>query len=284
MATEAKRTPARPLHCMEIWGGNQAVEEAVTTPGLDIWVYSRPHEHAVAGGDVYYTSLCGGGSITRLILADVAGHGAAVADIAKSLRALMRSNINRKDQGRLVKSLNREFAALAQMNRFATAVVATYKTKGDTFTVSNAGHPRPLWFQAASGRWSVLAQDAADAQELADLPLGIVPEMDYSRVEVTLGPDDLILFYTDALTEAEDPAGRMLGEDGLLRLVSRLDATAPAAVPAAIVAALAEYRGGPPPDDDLTVVLLHHNSGPSRPPAFREKLAVYAKVFGLKSV
>ncbi|MCA1686587.1 MAG: hypothetical protein LC745_11560, partial [Planctomycetia bacterium] len=80
----------RSMHCMEIRGGSQAVEEAVTTPGIDAWVFSHPHEGADSGGDVHYLSLCGGGVITRLILADVSGHGAAVAEISKSLRALMR--------------------------------------------------------------------------------------------------------------------------------------------------------------------------------------------------
>jgi phosphoserine phosphatase RsbU/P len=130
------------------------VERAVSTPGLDVWVYSRPHEGAEGGGDVHYVSLCGGGMITRFILADVSGHGASVAELATSLRALMRNNINRKDQARLVQALNREFSGLAKLSRFATAVVATYLTKGDTLTVYNAGHPRPCTDgrRPASGR------------------------------------------------------------------------------------------------------------------------------------
>src|SRR3954453_512352 len=80
----------RSMHCMEIRGGSQAVEEAVTTPGLDAWISSRPHEGADSGGDVHYVSLCGGGVITRLIVADVSGHGKAVAECSASLRAMMR--------------------------------------------------------------------------------------------------------------------------------------------------------------------------------------------------
>jgi hypothetical protein len=62
---------------MEIFGSNQAADNAFSSPGLDIWVYSRPHGEAASGGDVYYVSLCGGGVITRFILADVSGHGAS---------------------------------------------------------------------------------------------------------------------------------------------------------------------------------------------------------------
>src|SRR5690242_4035808 len=78
------------LQCMEIWGGSHDVENSVSTPGLDLWIYSRPYQEARAGGDVHYVSLCGGGIITRFILADVAGHGTAVADVARGLRALLR--------------------------------------------------------------------------------------------------------------------------------------------------------------------------------------------------
>ncbi len=275
--------PAQALQCMEIWGGNQASNRGVTTPGLDLWVYSRPHEGA-EGGDVHYVSLCGGGMITRFILADVSGHGASVAELAKSLRALMRRNINRKDQTRLVESLNREFSELAKLSRFATAVVATYLTRGDTLTVCNAGHPRPLYRRGATGEWSFLSHDALASNGVADLPLGILDETGYSQVELLLGRGDLVLLYTDALTEAEDTAGRQLGEAGLLNLVRGLDPTNPAALPTALVGALNAFRGGRPAGDDLTFLLLHHNASPTRRPGLLETLSVYGKVLGLKSV
>jgi phosphoserine phosphatase RsbU/P len=272
------------MQCMEIWGGNQATARAVSTPGLDIWVYSRPHLEATAGGDVHYVSLCGGGMTTRIILADVSGHGVSVAELAKSLRTLMRKNINRKDQTQLAQALNREFAELAKLGQFATAIVATYLTKGDKLTVCNAGHPRPLWRKAASGEWSFLAHEASPVDGLADLPLGIVEETAYSQIALPLDRGDLILFYTDALTEAASATGHQLGEAGLLDLVRRLDPSDPAMLPSAIIAALDEYRGGKAADDDVTFILLSHNAGATRRPGLGETLKVYAKVFGLKSV
>jgi sigma-B regulation protein RsbU (phosphoserine phosphatase) len=288
---ETDPAAAHSLQCMEIWGGNQIVDHAVATPGLDIWVYSRPHARAADGGDVYYASLCGGGTLTRLILADVCGHGPLVADVARGLRALMRKHINRKAQDRLVRSLNQEFAALADCGRFATAVVATYLTKTNRLTVSNAGHPRPLWYAAEAGRWSLLRHDvpsdaggAVDAGGVADLPLGLDDGTGYTQVEVTLGRGDLLLFYTDALTEAVSPAGDMLGEDGLLDLVRPFDAGNPAAMPAALVAGLDAFRGGAAANDDATFLLLHHNAGPARPPKLLDLPGIYAKAMGLRPV
>jgi sigma-B regulation protein RsbU (phosphoserine phosphatase) len=272
------------LQCMEIWGGNRSIYRTVTTPGLDIAIFSRPFEDATGGGDVHYVSLCGGGKITRLILADISGHGASVNDLAKSLRLLMRKYINRVDQTRLIRSLNREFTQLAKLSRFATAVVATYVTSGDTLTICNAGHPRPLYWRAATASWSVLSHDGPESADLKDLPLGILEETDYSQFELPLGRGDLVLLYTDALTEAEGPYGRLLGESGLLELVRGLDPYAPASFPAALISALRSYTLDRPAGDDLSFLLLHHNAGPARPPGFVETWNVYAKAIGLKSV
>ena len=90
------------LQCMEIWGGIEPVERTVATPGLDLWVFSQPFQGDEQGGDVHYVTLCGGGVITRIVVADVSGHGSSVAEFSSSLRALLRKNINQKSQKRLV--------------------------------------------------------------------------------------------------------------------------------------------------------------------------------------
>ena len=136
---------------MEIRGGSRAVEGVLEAPGLDEWVSSRPHESSPGGGDVHYLSLCGGGIVSRLILADVSGRGSAVADVAVALRALMKKNINVKNQARLVRDLNRQFAEVAHLDHLATAVVATYLATDRSLTICNAGHPSPLRRRAEDG-------------------------------------------------------------------------------------------------------------------------------------
>lgn len=273
------------LQCMEIWGGSSAAEHSATTPGLDLWVWSRPYRQASGGGDVHYVSLCGGGLITRLILADISGHGASVADLASSLRDLMRRNINRKSQSRLVRELNRQFTELARMSCFATSVLATYLANRDQLTICNAGHPRPLWFRAATGRWSFVDADQIDEEAgLTNLPLGIEDSAYYPQVKLNLGPGDLVLIYTDALTESLAPGGEMLGEQGLLKVVQAIDAANPRAMSSALANRLDEYRGGRPADDDSTFLLLHHNASHPGRLSVRQKLDVYAKVFRLKPV
>lgn len=271
---------ARAMKCMEIRGGSQAVEEAVAMPGLDVWVSSLPYRGSASGGDVYYVSLCGGGMLTRLIVADVSGHGEDVAGFSASLRTLMRKNINTKSQTALVRALNRQFAEMAQLRRFATAVVATYLATRRRLTVCNAGHPRPLWYRASSGRWALLDRGGDDAP--GNLPLGLDDETPYRQFAQDLGPGDLVLFYTDALIEASGPSGEMLGEEGLLALARDLDPGDPSRIGRALLAGVEAHRGGKEADDDTTLVVLRHNAGGPRRLSIGEKLDVYAKVFGLK--
>ncbi len=273
------------LQCMEIWGGSHAAETNVSTPGLELWLSSRPYEHGTEGGDVHYVSLCGGGIITRFILADVAGHGEAVAEVARSLRALMRKNINRKKQTRLVGELNRQFSALSQAGRFATALVATYLATTRQLTVSNAGHPYPFLYRAASGEWSVLSGRTESAQaEAANLPFGIDEQGAYDQTIVALDAGDFLLFYTDGLVEMLNAQGRPLGESGLLELVRGLDLNRPRDAAQGLLSGLDEFRGNREAGDDQTFLLLRHSPGPPRHISLREKLDIYAKVFGLKAV
>ena len=209
MAREPHKAGDFAMRCMEIRGGSRAVEESFETPGLDAWVYSRPFEGADSGGDLHYISVCGGGVITRLIIADVSGHGAQVAEFSAVLRALMRKNINTKSQTGLVKALNQQFGEMAQTRHFATAVVATYLATRQSLTVCNAGHPPPLWFRAETGKWALLDETIVDT---GNLPLGLDEESPYHQFTVPLGRGDIVVFYTDALTEATDSAGRMIGE------------------------------------------------------------------------
>src|SRR6195256_2902312 len=137
------------MQCMEVWGGSQLTTRGVAFGGLDAWVYSKPYGNARHGGDVYYASSCATGRISRLLLADVSGHGTPVAATAADLRTLIRRFLNRLDQSEFVRLLNQQFIALSQSATFATAVVTTFFAPSRRLTVCNAGHPRPFLYRAA---------------------------------------------------------------------------------------------------------------------------------------
>jgi phosphoserine phosphatase RsbU/P len=276
------------LQCMEIWGGFEPMARSVSTPGLDLWVFSQPFQGDQQGGDVYYVTLCGGGLITRIAVADVSGHGASVAEFSSWLRTLLRRNINQKSQQRLVEQLNRQFGAMADMRRFATALVVTYLASTDSLSVCNAGHPRPLLYRAIEGAWSSLTHKLGDRDGGGNLPLGLDEHTSYDSFDLQLKPGDRVVFYTDALIEAADPSGRLLGETGLLEAARGLNidvaASSPGAIGSALLEAVASHRGRESAEDDMTLVVLHHNAAPPPRLSLTQKADVYAKVFGLKRV
>jgi len=267
LATAAGSTPpvanAHTMQCMEVWGGNTAVDNGVIMPGLDAWVFARPHGDGAGGGDVHYVSSCATGRITRLLVADVAGHGESVSAVGLNLRTLMRRYVNYLDQSRFVAQLNREFNDIAQAGGFATAVAATYWAPTSVLLACNAGHPRPLWYRARKKAWRFLepldASETEPDQSLRNLPLGIVEPTSFMQFGVRLSRGDLVVFYTDSLIEAPGPDGRQLGEQGLLDLVRSLDPADPPALRAELFARLDAWRGGGAPNDDVTVLIFRHN-------------------------
>ena len=218
------------MHCMEVWGGNARTDSGVIMPGLDAWIYSEPWQNETAGGDVHYLSSCASGQVVRMLLADVAGHGAAVAKTASDLRVMMRRYVNDHDQARFVRSLNREFTAASADGIFATAVAMTFDSPTNNLLVCNAGHPSPLWYQSSKKMWTYLQSKEAGA---ANVPWGIVASVDYEQFAVRLKVDDLVLSYTDSLVEARNAAGDLIGQAGLLETVRQLGDFEPATLCAA---------------------------------------------------
>jgi serine phosphatase RsbU (regulator of sigma subunit) len=247
------------LQCMEVWGGNQAVDNGVMMPGLDAWVVARPHMGDASGGDIHYLSSCATGRITRLMVADVSGHGESASETATALRKLMRKFINHLDQRRAVGLLNQEFGRQEHSGRFATAILGTFWGPTGNLTLCNAGHPRPIWYRARTKKWEIMdpGVDANEDEGPVDVPLGVLDTTTYRQIEVRLKRGDLVLLYTDSLVEARLPDNKLLGEAGLLAALNRVGHAEPSGV---IAALLAEFeRMGAVINDDLTALLLRSN-------------------------
>lgn len=257
------------MQCMEVWGGNRAVDSGVVMAGLDAWVYCKPYRDAEGGGDVYYVSSCATGRISRLLVADVSGHGADVAQTAVELRSLMRRHVNQIDQARFINTMNGQFAALAQNGCFATAIATTFFAPTNHLSLCNAGHPPPLLYRAAQSKWSFLQQDrSARDSSVANFPLGVVDLSDYAQFDVRLDVGDLVLCYTDSLVECGDGAGKgdLLGQQGLLDVVRTLDVSSPATFIASLLRAIEGRSCAELSGDDVTLLLFRPNGlAPTKP-------------------
>ena len=245
------------LACMEVWGGNGRVARPVELPGLAGWVYSAPLKSATGGGDIHYLSVCNGGLLSRVALADVMGHGQLVSSLAGKPRELMHKHINTWEQSTFVRELNHAFQLETTAEEYATFVVLGFHRQKSQVVYTNAGHPTPLWYHRAEKKWGLLEENTPHAKtEVGGLPLGLISGTGYSQTTVQLTPGDLLVLYTDGLTEAADKTGEELGSERFLELAHALPVDSPAAAGEALLAAVHMFRDGTPASDDETLMVL----------------------------
>lgn len=265
------------MQCMEVWGGNRVVDQGVVMAGLDAWVYSKPYDGADGGGDLHYVSSCATGRITRLLLADVSGHGKAVAQSAVALRDLMRRYVNYIDQTSFVRAMNAHFGEMSQDSMFATAIVTTYFAPASELRLCNAGHPPPLVFRKKTKQWSQVTADPDESDAVVNIPLGVIDGTDYPHYDLRVDVGDMVLCYTDSLIEAQDRKGDMLGPAGLVRIAQGLDTRDPTTWIAQLLEAIKHENPDNLVDDDVTAMLFRPNGMSPKVP-FLERAAAPLKV------
>jgi sigma-B regulation protein RsbU (phosphoserine phosphatase) len=249
-----------PLVCMEVWGGNRRVTRTVELPGLTAWVHCQPAGADDGGGDVHYLSLCGEAFLSRVVLADVSGHGVEVSAAAQVLQALMRESINSWDQTDFVRGLNQSFRGCVAKGRYATAVVLGILRDGGETAFTNAGHLPPLWYRSGSASWTWLDEEACREEcAIEGLPVGLIPGTDYRQTVIQLEPADILVLYTDGITEAEDASGEMLGRDRLMEWTRAAPLDGPEAVGQFLLDRLGEFHKGNLIDDE-TIIAIQRGS------------------------
>lgn len=266
------------LQCMEIWKGNRFIEQDVYSSGMQAWVFSHPYQGNRQGGDIHYLSLCVGGIVTRIVLADVAGHGDRVARTSKVLLNLLRKFMNTKKQDRLVAELNRHFTETEEKDGFATAIVATYLSHKSTLLLTNAGHPRPLIYSQTRGNWEFLDLPTTDKGLGDNFPFGLDEATRYEHFVLKIEPGDWLLLYTDAYTESCDQEDKLLGESGLLNLVQKIPLSCTVSQFGRELNRRLGGRCGLWLNDDDTTLIAIRFTKERRSPSFVEKLIGYWRV------
>ena len=244
------------LACMEVWGGNRTIETTVELPGLSGWLYSLPSDGDV-GGDVYYLSVCDQDLLSRIALADVSGHGSAISSRAEVLRSLMHKHINNWDQSDFMQELNRSFRIGMPAETYASMVLIGYYRKTGQLLLTNAGHLPPLWYRAVERQWEWLERDSPCVETAIEgLPLGLIAGTDYWQTAYRLAEGDLLVLYTDAITEAIDGGGSELGRQRLREIAQSIPVDLPEATGTVLRARVRAYARGAPAGDDETLLVL----------------------------
>jgi serine phosphatase RsbU (regulator of sigma subunit) len=203
------------------------------------------------GGD-YYDFLELRPGRLALVLADIAGKGISGALLMANLQANLRSQyaVALDDLPRLLRSVNQLFYQNSSDSSYATLFFGDYDDASRRLRYVNCGHLSPLLLRA-DGKLERLTALAT--------VLGLFEEWETSVAEVQLAAGDLLLLYTDGVTEAENAAGEQFGES---RLIETLRAQRHLPVPAlleTIVATVQRFSEGEQADD-ITLVLARCTS------------------------
>jgi sigma-B regulation protein RsbU (phosphoserine phosphatase) len=238
-------TAPRDFSCAEVLGGIEPTELSVRLPGARGEVWSRPYRGALVGGDVHYLASCGVSQLSKVVVADVSGHGGVVADAARIIHAALVENVNEHDNGRLLSSINRAFLSRDDdVFHFTTMVATIYDSQDRSLVYAYAGHPPLLIGRRSSGRFEPLDYDHG-------VPIGIVDDVLYEQQRLLLAKGDVLVYYTDALVEVRGPDGKPLGENGLRAILEDVGSFLPADLKDAVL-----DRVGSQLDDDATLIIL----------------------------
>ena len=261
-STTAPSPKKERMVCMEIVGGNLETDKVYEAPGLDIYLHSTPYRSSkIGGGDVYYLTSCASGRISRLLLADISGHGESVAKVANAFKSLLQKNVNRISQSGFVQQMNEQFLELSAGDQFATAVVATYFEPQKRLALGIAGHPNPLVFRSAEQRWHKVDGHLGKVEPrfkdmpFRNMPLGAVDASAYPTRNFDVIAGDMFLLYSDAFIESSGNDSDLLGVDGMLDLLNTMDTAEPHLIISELLAQVRSLGPNNLTDDDATLIL-----------------------------
>ena len=199
------------------------------------------------GGD-YYDFIEREDGRLVIALGDVSGKGTAAALLMSSLHAAVHAQSGSHDSlVATISAVNRYLADNIPANRFVTLFYAELDPGSGALSFLNAGHNPPLIVHAA-GTVEQLASGG--------LPLGIKPDADYREGRTQLQPGDVLVIYSDGVTEAVSPTGEEFGPTRLYEVVSRNVTSSAAGIRDRIESALTKFAQGTAAADDITLVIV----------------------------
>jgi serine phosphatase RsbU (regulator of sigma subunit) len=221
--------------------------------GFEITGTSLPSQQV--GGD-YFDFLDIGDGQLGIAIADVSGKGIPAALLMANLQASLHAQIFQPGKvSEVAYRINNLLYLSTDSHMFVTFFYGILDRKRSIFTSTNAGHNQPLLFRS-DGRIERLGEGG--------LILGFQPDVHYDQQTVTIRPGEVIVLYTDGITEAADPSSEMVTDDlfGVERLVDIIKANlnnSARDIQSSILAAIAQHTQNAPQYDDITLVIIKRN-------------------------
>jgi phosphoserine phosphatase RsbU/P len=215
--------------------------------GVDYAGVSRP---ALGVGGDYFDFIRLSETELGLAIGDVCGKGMPAALLMATLRASLRSETRHHDGEVLevVANLNRLVHESCASNRFASFFYGKYDASSRTLRYVNAGHNPPFIVRTTGGTPRVLRLDCGGPV------IGLMRDSVYTEGRLVLEPGDLLVAYTDGITEAMNAADAEWGEEELLRAIADHRTLPARELVARIMECADAFAAGAPQHDDMTAV------------------------------
>lgn len=222
--------------------------EPVSHPPFQIAGRNLPSQDV--GGDYFDFIDCEGGAVC-VALGDVAGKGMSAALLTASLHANLRAQI---ETGRplpeVVGRVNRAIYRAVRGQRFITFVVAMLEPSTGALQYVNAGHNPPVLLRAGG---------AVEALDKGGFLLGVFEDASYEMAALTMNPGDLLVLYSDGVTEAMDADSNEFGDERLVAFIRENRLLAPEAFVDALIQRVRDFSHLGKPGDDVTISVVRRD-------------------------
>lgn len=214
----------------------------------------------MVSGD-YYDYLCLPDGNLALAIGDVAGKGISAALLMASIQSIMRTQLaagltrstavgnghaaSHVSTSSIVAQLNRQLYASTSPEKYATFFFGIYEEHSRILTYTNAGHLQPL----------LVRDGQSQLLEVTGTVVGAFPLIRYEEQTVEIESGDLLIAYTDGITEPENAYGEEFGVERLTETVLRHQNSEPKEIVAKIMEAVTHWSTAPELPDDMTVVI-----------------------------
>jgi phosphoserine phosphatase RsbU/P len=216
-------------------------------PTLDVAAYYQPSQRA--GGDYYDFFPLPEGK-WGIFIADVSGHGTPAAVLMAITHCMAHTHPGPPmPPAKVLEYLNRHLSSLytSENGSFITAFYAVYDPADRSLNYARAGHNPPRLKRCQDG--TLIALDQASG-----FALGIMPDATFEECEQHLQPGDQVIFYTDGISEARNPEGKMFGTQRLDQALETCSLQASALLDS-VLHCVDEFADGCPADDDRTMIV-----------------------------
>jgi sigma-B regulation protein RsbU (phosphoserine phosphatase) len=217
--------------------------------GLDFAGYCRPASGV--GGD-YYDFIRLDDGCLGIAIGDVSGKGIAAALMMASLQASLRGQTIKpcSTLSEMIAHINRLVFDASASNRYATFFYAQYDPMTRLLRYCNAGHNPPMLCRRTNDCDSFYSLDEGGTV------IGLFPDISFDEAKVQLQPGDILIGYTDGISEAMNLAEEEFGEERLREIARRCESRSASDMISCMLARVDAFTAGAPQHDDMTLIVV----------------------------